>query len=372
MAAAVLLALAIEAFARLWIRRQDYFVHRRWDRAKMCLDRNALPSMERVVTWETNSDGERGDPLPRDREGLYRVLVAGGSATECGLLDQGTAWPAVVQSILNRRESLHVLGARRVHVGNIGRSMTPVSVIVRFLERTLHRYDKLDLFVLMPGASDAIRWMEETQLDPAEDFAEDPHHRFRLRSGKAAIRKMTGTLWRRFARPFRQREDFGLRLRELRRLRQEATRWLDTLADPAPMLDRLEKDIRRCVALAQARKARVIVIRQAWFDKIFTPEEEAAMWGFHREDTYFTHAAVRGLMWKVDRRVERVARELGVEQVDLMPVLEASLSNFYDFLHFTPDGARQVAGHVAAAVLAPELVPERMTIARVAMMVEPA
>jgi hypothetical protein len=78
----------------------------------------------------------------------------------------------------------------------------------------------------------------------------------------------------------------------------------------------------------------------------------------------------RVVNWESDRRVERVARELGVEQVDLMPVLEASLSSYYDFLHFTPAGSRQIAWHVAAAVRAPKLVPENMTSARVAMMVE--
>ncbi len=372
MAAAVLFALAVEALARLWIRRQDYFVHRRWDRARMYVDREVLPSMERVILWETNGDGERGDPVPKDREGLYRVLMAGGSATECGLLDQDSAWPAIVQRILNRRESLHVLGAQRVHVGNIGRSMTPVSVVCRFLEGTLHRYGNLDLLVIMPGASDAIRWMQDTQLDPLEDFAEDPRRRFRWRSGRLAARKMAGVLWRRYARPLRQRQDFSIKLQELRQLRQCAAEWVDTLPDPSPMLDRLEKDIRKCVALARANGTRVIIVRQAWLDKIFTPEEEALMWGFHRENAYFTHAAVRGLMWKADRRVERVARDLDVEQVDLMATLEASFSNFYDFLHFTPAGARQVAGHVAAAVLAPQPVPERMTSARVAMMVEPA
>jgi hypothetical protein len=42
---------------------------------------------------------------------------------------------------------------------------------------------------------------------------------------------------------------------------------------------------------------------------------------------------------------------LGVEQVDLMPVLEASLSTYYDFLHFTPAGSRQVAEHAAVEVV---------------------
>ena len=99
--AAILLLLVAEAAARLWVRRQHYFVHRRWDRIQLRLDPHALPSLEPIVNFEVNGEGERGDPLPKDREGLYRVLVAGGSAAECGLLDQESAWPAVVQRSLN-------------------------------------------------------------------------------------------------------------------------------------------------------------------------------------------------------------------------------------------------------------------------------
>ncbi len=49
---------------------------------------------------------------------------------------------------------------------------------------------------------------------------------------------------------------------------------------------------------------------------------------------------------------------LGVERVNLMPVLNADLTNFYDFHHFTPAGARCVAEHTAAAVLATPRVEE--------------
>ena len=53
----------------------------------------------------------------------------------------------------------------------------------------------------------------------------------------------------------------------------------------------------------------------------------------------------------VDERAARVANELEVEQLDLMPLLERSLVNYYDGFHATPAGARTVAAAVAAAVL---------------------
>lgn len=367
-ASALALVLLAEIMARRWFRRQGNFVRRPWDRLELTLDRTVLPSLETVARFEVNSDGERGDRLPTDREGLYRVLVAGGSAVECALLDQDTAWPAVVQRLLNQPESLKALGARRVYVGNVGRSFTPTDIVFRFLEKTLPRYERLDLILLMVGASDLLKWMElktpaqmpESSAADNEVFAVSTGVRFQWRTGKLAIRWIAGSLRRRFG-PARKRRNGGRRFEVLRRRRQ-ASQLVNAVPDPAPVLDHLDKYLRKAVALAQAKGARVILVRQPWLDKTFTAEEESVMWNFCRgrlcmeveEHFYFSLDVVKELMRIVDRRLNHVARELGIEQVELMPVLEASLSTYYDMLHFTPGGARAVAEHVANAVLAPK------------------
>ena len=367
------IAAGAELLARLWSRRQGYFVHRRWERTRMVLGESAGLSLESTVIFEVNGDGERGDPLPHNRDGLYRVLVAGGSAVECGLLDQTSAWPSVVQRILNHRDALNALGARRVHVGNVGRSLTPVSVIKQILKSTLPRYEKLDLVILMVGGSDAIEWMElktparlrETPTDSGRGFRENPLERFGWGLRRLALRRLAGQYWRRYRRPVCIREDFSRKLLELRQARQQASQLIGAFPDPSPMLDHLEHNLRQTVAVARAKGARVVIVRQHWLDKILTPEEEALMWNFRRgrifgdgkeDDAYFTHDAVRDLLWKVDRRIARAAEALGVEQVDLSAALTPSLENFYDFIHFTPAGARRVADVVAAAVLNPCLV----------------
>ncbi len=52
-------------------------------------------------------------------------------------------------------------------------------------------------------------------------------------------------------------------------------------------------------------------------------------------------------------RAAQVADELGVEHLDLMPLLEPSLGMYYDFAHFTPAGAAVVAAAVAKRLLEP-------------------
>jgi lysophospholipase L1-like esterase len=99
-------------------------------------------------------------------------------------------------------------------------------------------------------------------------------------------------------------------------------------------------------------------VRQPWFDKQLGPAEEAVMWNFcvgrpYVEVTreYYTHRVVRELLAALDARAAALAQRLGVEQLDLRPVLEPTLENYYDYLHFTPAGARRVAEHVARVVL---------------------
>ena len=49
--------------------------------------------------------------------------------------------------------------------------------------------------------------------------------------------------------------------------------------------------------------------------------------------------------------VRRIASDLDVEQIDLMSLLEPSLSTYYDFFHLTPAGASTVASAVASRLL---------------------
>jgi hypothetical protein len=129
------------------------------------------------------------------------------------------------------------------------------------------------------------------------------------------------------------------------------------MPDPAPMLDRFEFHFGRILERAVAHADRVIVVRQPWFDKHYTDEEAAQMWHggagqAWRETvtTYYSFEVVSRLMARVDERAASIAEAFGVEQVDLMPVLERSLNTYYDGFHATPAGASVVAATVADAV----------------------
>ena len=132
------------------------------------------------------------------------------------------------------------------------------------------------------------------------------------------------------------------------------------LPDPAPMLDQFDRHFRRLLHRASAHADRVIVVRQPWFGGAYSPEQAAHMWHggvgqAWRSDvtTFYSFDVVSALMSLIDARAASIADALSIEQVDLMPVLDGNLVNYYDCFHATPAGANVVATSVAATVVAP-------------------
>jgi len=124
------------------------------------------------------------------------------------------------------------------------------------------------------------------------------------------------------------------------------------------MLNHFEIHFRQVLQKAKAHADRVLVVRQPWFDKDHTPAEAAHMWHggagqAWREDltTYYSIEVTSRLLELMDRCASRVATELEVEQLHLMPILEPSLRTYYDFFHLTPAGSKAVATAVASTIL---------------------
>lgn len=66
---------------------------------------------------------------------------------------------------------------------------------------------------------------------------------------------------------------------------------------------------------------------------------------------YYSFEVVSKLMALVDQKAAAIADEQGIEQLDLMPIIEPSLDNYYDGFHATPAGMKIVASAIAAAIL---------------------
>jgi lysophospholipase L1-like esterase len=375
--AAVALAAGAELAARRWIRaRAMYYVFAPGHRLRQLVDRETLPQLEPVARVEINREGERGPEVPEVQPGerLYRVLVAGGSQPEGHLLDQDTTWPGALGRMLAEPERLQTLGVSRVHVGSIAKSGVGTEALDTILKRVLPRYPHLSAIVILVGASDMLRWLEEgappsapsAAVPTAELFRWHPEHAFDWRRPRTlAFVEVTKRLLSRLPRGPREHAAAGRWLRQARSMRARARVIRATVPNPAVMLAHFETHLRVLVALAQRHADRVIVVQQPWYGKDpLTPEESAQMWHggvgrAWREEvtTFFSIDVTARLMAMVNARAACVAADLGVESVDLMPVLEPSLDTYYDFFHLTPAGARVVAAAIAGAITQPARMP---------------
>lgn len=373
-AVAVLLVAAAELSARWWIHhRSRYYVLPPGLRLRLQPDPDLFPQLEPTVRFDVNAEGERGEELPRSTEGLCRILVAGGSQPEGYLLDQDTTWPGALHRLLQYPEHLERLAASQVHVGNISRSGVGSEGLDLVLERVLPRYPRLNTIILLVGASDVLHWLEEgapasapPPVRTSEVFRCHPELTFGRTLSTLALVEVLRRIRQRWLRPVQVQERTCRWIGKARTMRARAREILTDVPDPAPMLMHFERHFRRSLQRAKAHADRVIVVRQPWFDKPCSPEESAQMWhggigqAWREEVTRFYSLNVLSrLMALLDTRAARLAQELEVEQLDLMPLLEPGLATYYDFFHATPAGARAIAAAVADAVLRQPVASER-------------
>lgn len=363
---AVVFGVAAELGARAWLtRRGRPYVWAPFTRQRLEIDMQALPTLEPVARWEINADGERGAPLPSDWSHTLRVVVAGGSASECYFNDQPRTWPEVMRRALSRPENLRKLGVEHVHVGNIARSLVACEELDLMFERTLPRYTRLDVVVLMVGASDLLHWLErgtpmpvvDTPIPPSQVFALHPYGPFGWGPKTLALRRLASYWKRRLLRHEEVRTRVGKRLADARAMRARATTILHTTPDPAQMLAHYERHLRKLVARLQARGARVILARQAWLEGQFTEQEQQHFWSFGRGrpyarvvNEYFAHDTAWKLLHQVDEHGARIARELGIESIDVNAIVPRDFDHYYDELHFTTRGCELVGEAIAHLV----------------------
>lgn len=355
---------AAELLARSRLARRGHvFVHRPHSRRRFQVSRDALPAMPSTVRFESNADGERAGPVPTDPEGTLRVLVAGGSAAECYMLDQDVTWPARLEAQL--RDDPRI--ARPVHVGNVARSLIACRQIEAVLAAALPRFRSLDVIVLMVGASDLVSWFEartppgisRDDVDVTRYCEEHPFGPFRWTPKGSALYRVARRLLARLRGEEPLRMDVGASIVKHRAMRARAGTILHETPDPSPLLLSFEDDLRALVRTCLRHAPRVVVARQPWLDRDFTPAEETRLWNFGQGspyrgelDTYYAMDLVRALMTRLDEVAARVAIEEGVEEVELRSAVPSDFEHYYDFLHFTPAGAQRVAAALAPVIAA--------------------
>src|SRR6266511_5024366 len=283
----IALLVTAELATRWWMRRHTrYLVWPPGMRMEVRQHPGLFPELEPRVRFEVNGDGERGGDACAHEEGVLRILTVGGSSVECYALDQATSWPGTLERLLNRQDALDVLGARRVHIGNIGHSGVGAAELDMILERVLPNYERLDAIIVMVGASTAYHWLEDGA--PAARapfvvpepilFGQHPGQEFGWHPRAWALAEIARRLRQVWRHPVDVKENVGAWLVAGRQMRGEATQIRTSVPDSSAVLEHFEQHFRRALRRAMLHAPRVLVLRQPWFEKVYTQEEAARFW----------------------------------------------------------------------------------------------
>lgn len=355
----LVLFLAIaEAAARLWL-PEGYYVWPPHFRETFSLDLDVLKGASHESNLTINAQGMRGDPLPEGER--YRLLAIGGSTTICTYLDDGDAWPHLVQRRLE-----DALGKNSVWVGNVGRPGHITAHHRLQLEKLLAQYPEIDAVLILVGINDMLSRISSLRdpialpppgsnqqlrgvfsIFPGWD-ADSPWYR-RTRIAQLLTTRSWSLPGQRAQGPLVDaRGEFVLRARDHRR---QARSFLEELPGLPDGLAVYQRSLNQIVDAAQAAGVRLIFLTQPtlWREGL-TAEEEASLWmGGPRFDRlapgaeFYSVRALADGMARYNQTLLRVCRERGVECIDVASQLSRDGVVFWDDAHFTVEGSRRLA-----------------------------
>ena len=331
-----------------------------------------MPGVTGVSQFIISADGIRGRRLTTS-DG-HRILVVGGSTSECLYLDQGEAWPAIVETSLQE-----ALGRSDIWVGNVGKSGHSTRDHRLQVARLLDQLPRIDTVILLVGINDLLLRLRR-DLDYRPLAEESPEYHRRLERHAFAVRRTS-----RLAPPWSARTALGSLLHNAsiragltepswaddvqdfagsgyvrsRRHRQRALAIRAAPPDLATALIEYADNLRFIIADAERRDTDVVLMTQP---SLYRPDlpptlRELLLYGRVGVDLhsagneYYSVDAIATALGRYNETLLAVCATARIDCLDLDATLPKDTTVFYDDVHFNEAGARQVAMKVVAHLL---------------------
>jgi len=303
-------------------------------------DNHQAPKLDAITHHTKNSLGFRGPDPPRDFDRRLRILTVGGSTTECLFLSDGKTWTDVIA----RRLAARAPDSWVNNAGLDGQSTFGHLVLLRTVVAAL----RPTLAVFLVGANDVGLEAANTY-----DAALAPSRAGLQAVGRFVIAhselaSVAQNLYR--AGRARQR-GFGhsqVDLATANRLALDQTVMDATIRKYRETLDGYAARLTAIVNLSRASGiVAVLVTQPAWFGDVVDPST-----GVDLATVQVNGRGNGSLEWRVLELYNDVTRGVAGGQhadlIDLARELPKDSRLFYDFLHFTNDGAAHVGAIVSA------------------------
>ncbi len=300
-----------------------------------------------------NSLGYRGEKI-KNHDDEYRILIIGGSTSECLYLDNKETWPYLLMQELG--ETVDNKKVVTMNIGKSGHGLRNNLLALKYLPD----YYEPDLIIILTGANDVLfklsrrnSWQpfNEDEYDKTESytFSVTPEY-----SWKSTIIYKIYKIIRLKSKDINPQDGIGETLRENRLNRQNAETWIEDIPDLTLALDDYEKIIERVIELSKERDSNILYLTQPYlYKQNMTSEEDASLWmTYDFGEIYYPTETMIYSMEKFNNKLLEVCENnkdnKDVLCMDLEKKVSKTFDYMYDDMHFNENGAKFVAKEISS------------------------
>jgi lysophospholipase L1-like esterase len=296
-----------------------------------------------------NSLGYRGEKI-KNHENEYRILILGGSTSECLYLDDRETWPYLLMKKLDKTTEDKKVVA--MNIGKSGHGLRNNLLALKYLPD----YYEPDLIILLTGANDVLfklsrkdAWQpfNESEFDNTESYTFSVFPGYDWKS--AMVYKIYNSINLKFEK-VKPQDGIGNTLVENRLKRQNAENWINEIPDLTLELEDYEKSLERVIDLSNERNSSLIFMTQPYLWKEnMTPEEDASLWMTYDfgENYYPTETMIYSMEEFNNRLLKICESNKNLFCIDLEEIVPKTLDYLYDDMHFNENGASFVAEEIS-------------------------
>ncbi len=225
-----------------------------------------------------NSMGYRGEEI-KNHNNEYRILIIGGSTSECLYLDDGETWPHLLEEKLGK-----TIDGKKVITMNIGKSGHGLRNNLLAL-KYLPDYYEPDLIIVLAGANDVLyklsrkdSWQpfNEEEYDKTESYTFSISPKYNWKS--TIIYKIYMVLHSK-DKNIKPQDGIGQTLVENRLKRQNSENWITEIPDLKLALEDYQKIIERVIELSKDQDSEIIFMTQPYlYKENMSSEENESLW----------------------------------------------------------------------------------------------
>jgi len=312
-------------------------------------DPNIFNGINGESQFTINSLGYRGEKIKNPSE-EYRILIIGGSTSECLYLDDKETWPHLLMQKLNK-----TIDNKKVITMNIGKSGHGLRNNLLAL-KYLPDYYEPDLIIILTGANDVLfrlsrkdNWQpfDENEYDRTESYTFSVTSKY---SWKSTIIYNLYKIIMLKSKNISPQDGIGETLVENRLKRQNAENWITEIPDLTLALEDYKKILERVIKLSKEKNSKLIYITQPYLYKNnMTEKEEASLWmTYDFGEIYYPIETMIYSTEEFNKKTLEVCEEhQEIFCIDLEKKVPKTLNYMYDDMHFNENGAMFVAKEIS-------------------------